>query len=129
MDNKQLVFVLGERFTFDAGEASVLRDSRPTLERIARVITARNGYRVTVAGHTDDSPIHTPRFPSNWELSAARAVNVARLLMDFGVDPTQISVQGFADNRPLNDNDTPENRQKNRRVEITLHKDVPNGGG
>jgi chemotaxis protein MotB len=76
-----------------------------------------------VAGHTDNTPIKTPQFPSNWELSTARAVNVAKYLIASGVTPERVSVQGYASYRPLRANTSSQNRQANRRVEITLSKD------
>ena len=74
-----------------------------------------------VAGHTDNIPISTKRFRSNWELSSARAVTVVHaLLRDPGVDATRVLVEGHADSQPLAPNDTPENRARNRRVELIL---------
>ena len=113
-------FVLGERITFNVGEPELLRDFQPTLRRVAGFIASKEGYQIVVSGHTDNTPINTARFPSNWELSAARAVNVARFLIDNGVDPRQLSIQGFSEYRPLYENSSLENKQANRRVEITL---------
>jgi len=76
-----------------------------------------------VSGHTDNTPIHTEKFPSNMELSAARAINVATALIDNGVSRKRVSIQGFSEYRPLFDNMTPEHRQANRRVEISLIND------
>ncbi len=128
-DNRRLVFVLGERITFNAGEADLLPDSFPTLLKIAGVIGSKKGFEVVVSGHTDDRPINTTRFPSNWELSAARAVIVAKFLVDNGLAPDRVSIQGFSSYRPINENTSPENRQANRRVEITLIKENEDGTG
>ena len=119
----RLIFVLGERVTFPTGQAELLDSFQPTLRRIAVLIAAKKGYKVVVSGHTDNTPIKTVQFPSNWELSAARAISVAKSLTENGVDPACVSIQGNAEYRPLQDNATPENKQANRRVEITLIKE------
>ena len=124
-NDQRLVFVLGERVTFPAGQAKLLSDSAPLLERIAQVIVSKKDFDVLVSGHTDDTPIDTYQFPSNWELSAARAISVARFLCQNGVDPHRLSIQGYSEFRPMYPNSTPENKQANRRVEITLVKQKP----
>jgi chemotaxis protein MotB len=121
-NQKRLVLVLGERIAFNVGEADLLSDFQPTLKRIAGFISSRKGYKVTVAGHTDDTPINNTRFPSNWELSAIRAVNVAKFMILNGVDPHRIYTEGYSAYRPLQPNTTDHNRHANRRVEITLIK-------
>jgi flagellar motor protein MotB len=121
-NQKRLVLVLGERIAFNVGEADLLPDFQPTLKRIAEFISSQKGYYVTVAGHTDDTPINTTQFPSNWELSAIRAVNVAKFMILNGVDPHQISTEGYSAYRPIQPNTTDQNRHANRRVEITLIK-------
>jgi flagellar motor protein MotB len=120
LDRQRLVLVLGERITFIVGEAELLESFKPTLTQVAALIAAKRGYRVVVAGHTDDTPIYTVRFPSNWELSATRAVNVVKFLATHGVDPCRMSISGHAEYQPLYENTTAENRQRNRRVEISL---------
>lgn len=122
-NQNRLVFVLGERVTFNVGEAKLLRSFDSTLKQIAGLIAAEKEYKVMVSGHTDDTPIYTIEFPSNWELSAARAITVAKLLIKNGVDPLRISIQGFAEYRPIYENSTPENKEANRRVEIALIKE------
>ena len=126
-NQKRLVLVLGERIAFNLGEANLLPDFQPTLKRIAGFISAQEGYKVAIAGHTDDAPINTTRFPSNWELSAIRAVNVAKFLILHGVDPHCVSIEGYSAYRPLHANTTAHNRYANRRVEITLIKEPANG--
>jgi chemotaxis protein MotB len=120
LDRSRLILVLGESITFTLGEAELLESFKPTLIRIAALIAARPEYKVVVAGHTDDRPIYTDRFPSNWELSAARAVNVVKFLAAHGVDPRRASINGYAEFQPIFENTTEENRQRNRRVEISL---------
>jgi chemotaxis protein MotB len=77
-------------------------------------------HRVEVGGHTDDVPIRTARFPSNWELASARATGVVRILAQQGVDATRLSAVSFAEFAPVADNETPQGRARNRRIEITL---------
>lgn len=122
-NQNRLVFVLGERVTFRVGQAKLLKNFEPTLTQIAGLIASKKEYKVMVSGHTDDTPIYTIEFPSNWELSAARAITVAKLLIKNGVDPRRVSIQGFAEYRPLHENSTPENKEANRRVEIALVKE------
>jgi chemotaxis protein MotB len=126
-NQKHLILVLGERVAFNVGEADLLPDFQPTLKRIAGFISSQEGYKVSVAGHTDDAPINTTRFPSNWELSAIRAVNVAKFMISHGVEPHRVSIQGYSAYRPLHANTTSHNRHANRRVEITLIKEPENG--
>jgi chemotaxis protein MotB len=119
-DQRRLVFTLGERITFNLGEAALLEAYQPIFIRIAGFIASKPDYQVVVSGHTDNRPIQTKKYPSNFELSASRAINVAKFLIGNGVDPQRVSIQGFSEYRPLRENTTPQNRQKNRRVEIAL---------
>lgn len=119
-DQTRPVFVLGERITFPEGQADLLESSRPALERIANFISTHPGYRIVISGHTDNIPINTDAYPSNWELSAARAARLARVLTENGIDPQLVTIQGYAQYSPLLENSTPEKREANRRVEIKL---------
>ncbi|MCR9091480.1 flagellar motor protein MotB [Algiphilus sp.] len=109
-----------EKVSFRSGSDSLTPDAIPLIHRVAGMV--RDGdYTVTVAGHTDDLPITTERFRSNWELSAARAVSVAHQVLDTQqIPPEALQVSGFADARPLVANDSAENRARNRRVEIII---------
>ena len=124
-DEKQPIFVLGERFTFNIGDAILLADSQSALKRIADLIAPQRDYQIIVSGHTDDIAIRTPRFPSNWELSAARAASVAKFLASHGVAPQRLIIQGKSEFHPLMANTSDENRRANRRVEISLVKGEP----
>ena len=119
----RLVFVLGERITFNVGEADLLKPYQTVFARIANFISSKQGYQVVVSGHTDNTPINTEKYPSNLELSSARAITVARFLIDNGVSPHRVSIQGFSEYRPLFENNSPKNREANRRVEIALIKE------
>jgi chemotaxis protein MotB len=125
-NQKRLVLVLGERVAFNVGNADLLPDFRPTLKRIAEFISLQKGYKVAVAGHTDDAPINTIQFPTNWELSAIRAVNVAKFMILHGVNPHRIAIEGYSAYRPIRPNTTSQNKHANRRVEITLIKEREN---
>lgn len=122
-NQRRLVIILGESITFDAGKAELLDNSKPTLKRLAEIISGKQGFRVVVSGHTDDTPINTRQFPSNWELSAARAVKVARFIIDNGIPAGQVSITGYSEYSPIFENSSPENKQANRRVEISLIKE------
>ena len=119
-EKKHPVFILSEKITFLTGQANLLAEFQPVLVRMAGFIAEQHNQQVRVTGHTDDTPIRTFQFPSNWELSAARAASVARFLIANGVDPGRITIQGSASYRPVVPNDSLRHRQANRRVEITL---------
>jgi chemotaxis protein MotB len=107
-----------ERIVFDPGHARLKPSAQATMDKVASFIMERPDLIVEVQGHTDDRPINNTRYPSNWELSVDRATQVAKALIGLGVDPSRFSVKGFGEYRPLDPNDTDENRLKNRRVEI-----------
>jgi chemotaxis protein MotB len=108
---------------FDSGEAALKPAGVAVLKKIGAVL-ARAERGIEIQGHTDNVPIRgalTQRFPTNWELSAARAINVARFLeKESGVVPARLSASAFSENRPRVPNDTSEHRRKNRRIEILL---------
>ncbi len=106
---------------FDSGEVDVKEEGVPIIERIGRFVATIKGLNVVVEGHTDDLPIHTLRFPSNWELSIGRAMGVMEILHKVsGLPREMFSVAGYADSRPVASNRTEEGREENRRVEILL---------
>jgi len=88
------------------------------LKKTAMVILNHPDLCVEVHGYTDDRPIHNQRYPSNWELSLDRATQVARVLVNLGIQPANVSIKGLGENYPLYANDSNSNRLKNRRVEI-----------
>jgi len=116
---KVIIHVL-ENASFDSGMADVKARFLPVLNKIASLIDDNSGT-VTVSGHTDNIPISNSRFRSNWELSTSRAVSVAhQILRQAKVDPSRFIVSGHADTRPRAENDSNENRAKNRRVDISI---------
>src|SRR5690606_37489555 len=106
---------------FRSGSASVEDGYLPLLQRVAAALQEEPG-QVIVAGHTDNVPIHTLRFPSNWHLSMARADAVLKILADQGVAPARLTAEGRADSEPIASNDTAEGRNANRRIELILMK-------
>lgn len=104
---------------FAQGEAVIAPAAQKTLADVAKVL-AESGQLIEVEGHTDNVPISTPVYPSNWELSSARASSVVRLFIDQGVVATRLTAVGSADNHPVLSNDTAEGRTRNRRVTVTV---------
>ncbi len=102
---------------FASGSATLQPEGRAALVELAEV-TSGISVRVLVSGHTDNEPVVGGPFPSNWELSAARAAGVARTLVEHGQDPVRVRAESYGEYRPIADNDTPEGRAKNRRVEL-----------
>ena len=113
---------LSDKVLFPLGEAQLLEEGRFFLNEIAAIM-ATNDYFTSVEGHTDNTPIATPTFPSNWELSSSRATSVARYLIDQGVASNRLRAIGYADTQPKVENNSSENRARNRRVSITFHYD------
>jgi chemotaxis protein MotB len=106
---------------FDSGKAEVKERVKRTLSKIAVALNNFPENNIQIEGHTDNVPIHTARFPSNWELSAARALAVLKFFVDkTDADPRRLSAVGYGEYRPLVPNDTPENRRLNRRVDIVI---------
>lgn len=103
---------------FDLGKAELKPEAKELLDKIVPVLKENYLYSVWVEGHTDNLPIYTEKFPSNWELSAARAVNVVKYLERRGLEKERLFAVGYGEYRPLLPNDTPEHRAFNRRVEI-----------
>ena len=124
----EILLSMRDNVPFDSGKAELRRRALPVLEKIAVVVLANPNMSVAVSGHTDSVRIANSAFPSNWELSTARASRVARYLVQRGLRPSRIAVQGYADQRPKNPNSTPTDRRANRRVEIRLLQESSMGG-
>ncbi len=104
---------------FNPAEATVQADAVQTLVDIATIL-AQEEMAIEVEGHTDNLPISNAQFPSNWELSSARASSVVRMFIEQGIVPTRLKATGLADNVPIEDNGTIEGRARNRRVAVTV---------
>ena len=124
---KGIKLTLKDELLFQSGSARITEQGTRLLQRIGAVIKPM-GRRIRVEGHTDDLPIATRRYPSNWELSAARAVEVVRFFSErAGIAPTLLSAAGYGSFKPKVSNDTEANRTANRRVEIILGREDKSG--
>ena len=127
-DHSGLILDLDADTFFDAGSATLKAAAIPVLRRLVSTLNATRYkiFRFEVQGHTDDSPINTPQFPSNWELSSARASAVTRFLIQNGIDPTRLRAVGLADiqprypNRDASGEPIAHNQRRNRRVRLRM---------
>jgi chemotaxis protein MotB len=121
----RLTITLVERVLFDSGQAQIKPSGVGVLKQVSEILKSQPDKQVRVEGHTDNVPIGAKlkeRFPTNWELSTARATSVVRyLLEEGGLDPGNLSAVGFADTRPIASNDVEEGRMANRRIDIVLY--------
>ncbi len=112
-----------DKILFDSGSADVKKDGKKVLDRVAEILRKVTDKQIRIEGHTDNvkiGPRIAKKFPTNWELSNARATNVLRYLQEKGVDPKLLSPAGYAEYKPVESNDTEEGKSKNRRIEIVL---------
>lgn len=114
-----LVVSLSEAGFFAPGDATVSAEADAVIGIIAESLRS-SSTSVRIEGHTDSTPISTARFPSNWELSTARAASVLARLIEFGISPDRLSAAGYAGFQPVRDNSTPDGRAQNRRVDIVI---------
>ena len=119
--SNEILLSLKDTIPFESGKAELRLAAFPILEKVAAIAHEQTSVNLEISGHTDDRPIATTIFPSNWELSAARASRVGRYLIERGVPPSRIAVQGYANHRPRLPNSEAGNRRGNRRVEIRLY--------
>ena len=119
---EEVLISLDDTVPFASGDATLRPRALPILEKVAAMALGQPALHLAIGGHTDDRPITNKKFPSNWELSTARASGVARYLIEKGVHPTRLYVQGFANFKPLAPNSNPQSRRVNRRVEIRLFR-------
>jgi chemotaxis protein MotB len=115
-----VVRVLTDNLLFASGSATLQRGANQLLDEVAQLLNLDPSHPITVEGHTDNQPIATAQFPSNWELSTTRATNVVRFLISRGVSADRLGAVGYADLHPIASNATAAGRAKNRRVEIVL---------
>ena len=122
--NRGISVEINASVLFASGQAQLRPESGRALQQVAKVL-APTGQGIQVEGYTDDVPISTALFPSNWELSAARASSVVRLFSENGVAEQRLSVIGYGPNRPATGNETPEGRARNRRVTVMILAETP----
>lgn len=121
-DETRVIVRIQEKGSFGSGSDQPNPDFFEVMDKIGVIVASQEGD-IVVAGHTDDVPISTLRFRSNWELSTARAVTVVHALLRHpNVDMGRVKIEGYADTQPLVPNDSPENRARNRRVELVLEQ-------
>jgi chemotaxis protein MotB len=120
----RMLIALPNDVLFDSGKTQVKPAGQAALAQVAQVLASIPDRHFLVAGHTDDVPIHSSRFPSNWELSTARAVEVTRFLVDKGMKPQVLAAAGYGEFDPVAANDGPEHRAQNRRIEIVLQPNL-----
>lgn len=126
-DGDEIIIRFAETLLFESGKAEIKAGAVPTLDALSSKLKecVAKGYTLRFEGHTDNRPIHTNQFPSNFELSGARASAVARFYIEeMGFDPTKLSIEGMSEYHPIADNSTEEGRSKNRRVEIKIGKSL-----
>jgi len=117
-----LVITFSEKYMFDSGKADIYPEAKEVIKNIASLLVDEPN-RLSIEGHTDNTPINTPEFPSNWELSTKRATNVLKyLLEELKFDPKRLTAAGFGEWHPVAPNDTPENKAKNRRVDLIVRR-------
>jgi len=123
-ENRGWIISLTERTFFNSGEAEMKPDAMQIIDSIASTILQLPN-QIRIEGHTDNTPIHTERFPSNWELSTARATFVINYFINrFNFEPKRLAAAGYGEYHPIADNTTPEGRAENRRVDIVLLSDA-----
>jgi len=120
IEQGRIVINLPDNVLFKSGSANLNSEGKDALTKIAAVLSQFSDRRFQIEGHTDNRPINSARFPSNWELSTSRALTVVHLLTDMGVSSENISAAGFGEFHPRADNETEEGRQLNRRIEIIM---------
>ncbi len=120
MTQRGLVVRFTGQILFEVGEAEIRNEGRDVLDKVATVLKEMPN-NVMIEGHTDNLPIDTEEFPTNWELSTARATEVIKYFIeDPGINPKKLSAAGYSKYRPIKPNDSPENRALNRRVEVVI---------
>jgi chemotaxis protein MotB len=116
----RIVIELPNNVLFDSGRAQLNEAGKEALTQVAGILAQFQDRRFQVEGHTDNNPINSAQYPSNWELSSARALAVVHLLIVAAVDPVNLSAAGFGEHQPRADNNTADGRQLNRRIEIVM---------
>jgi len=122
--NGRMLLVLPNDILFDSGKVELKEEGKTAIANVAKVLAGMADRHFLVAGHTDNVPIKTHKFRSNWELSTQRAVEVTRLLVEGGMKPSQLGAAGYADFDPAAANDTPDGQKQNRRIEIVVEPNL-----
>jgi chemotaxis protein MotB len=120
----RMVLQLRNDVLFDSGKIEVKQAGKDALKDVAKVLVTLTDRKLQVVGHTDNRPIQTERFPSNWELSTSRAISVVKFLVTEGVKAELLSAAGHSEHDPVASNDNDDGRAKNRRIEIVLQPNL-----
>jgi chemotaxis protein MotB len=124
MADGRMVVELASDVLFSSGSSTLSKDGKSAVAEVAKLLSEIPNRRFQIEGHTDNVPISTAVFPSNWELAAARALTVLKTMIDAGMPAERISAASFAESKPARLNDTPEGRAANRRIEIVVVPDL-----
>ncbi|PKN00752.1 MAG: hypothetical protein CVU77_08830 [Elusimicrobia bacterium HGW-Elusimicrobia-1] len=117
-----LIITFSEKYMFDPGKAEIYPEAKTIIRDVMSLLTD-DPNRITIEGHTDNTPIRTSQFPSNWELSTSRATNLLRFMLeDLSFEPKRLTASGYGEYHPVSPGDTPENRAKNRRVDVVVKR-------
>jgi chemotaxis protein MotB len=116
----RMLVKMSDKILFDPGKDDIKKEGKTALAEVTKILVGIAGRSFQVAGHTDNVPIKSRKFPSNWELSNSRALKVVRYMIDNGMDAARISAAGYGEFDPVGDNSTDDGKQLNRRIEITL---------
>jgi len=119
-EENRVTIRISESMLFEPGTDTIMKEGLPVIDEVAAVLRELPNS-IRVEGHTDNIPVNTARFPSNWDLSSARAISILKyFIAEHGYDPRKLSALGFGEYRPVDTNDTPSGRFKNRRVDIMI---------
>lgn len=121
-DRRGIVIRITDTALFNSGSAEIRKEAIEAVDRLAGVLAPMK-ENIHVEGHTDNMPINSVQFPSNWELSSARSTSIVRNFISHGVDPARLTAIGYGEYRPIAGNDTEEGRGRNRRVDIVILND------
>lgn len=120
----RMVVVMASDVLFTSGSATLSREGTEAITEVGKLLASIKGRKFQVEGHTDNVPIRTAQYPSNWELASARAVNVVRTMLDAGMPVARISAASYGESQPAASNATPDGRAQNRRIDIIIVPDL-----
>ncbi len=124
MANGRMVVQMQTDVLFDSGSARLSSEGRAAIEEVSGLLISLADRRYQIDGHTDNVPIQTTAFPSNWELASARAISVVSVMIDKGLEPGRVSAVSYGETAPISPNETAEGKSQNRRIEIVLVPDL-----
>jgi chemotaxis protein MotB len=122
--NGLMLVKLPDNILFDPGKTDLKPAGKDAIAQVTTILSGIEGRKFQVTGHTDNIPIKSAKFKSNWELSTARAVEVTKLMIADGMDGKRLSAAGYADELPVGDNATDDGRRTNRRIEIVVQPNI-----